>query len=272
MIFWIASYPKSGNTWVRLVLINYLNPNQKNIFDNLNLINDYPRMKYFDFLDKENLELIKKQNENIFKNFTISQEKLNLNNKINLLKTHSYCGSINNFDFTNKDNTAGFVYLVRDPRSVVVSLSYHSDCSFEKTVDDMIFEKHTRKNDDETLSFWSSWRINYLSWRNKDFPKLIIKYEDLVSNSFNEFKKILEFFTKFQNFNFDDKLLIKTLEKCSFNNMKENENNFGFKERIGKEKFFRKGENDEWKKVLSPKLINKIESNFKDEMKELNYL
>lgn len=272
MIFWIASYPKSGNTWTRLVLINYLNPNQKNIFDNLNLIYDYPRLKYFNFLDDENLSLIKNQNENIFKNFIISQDKLNLNNKLNFLKTHSYCGTVNNFNFTNKENTAGFVYLVRDPRSVAVSLSYHSNCSFEETVENMIYEKHFRKNKDESLSFWSSWRVNYLSWKNKDFPKIIIKYEDLILDPFGQFKKILNLVAQFQDIEINDNLLKQTIEKCSFEKMKENENKYGFSEKFGKEKFFRKGKSDEWKDILQLPLVKKIEEAFKEEMKELNYL
>ena len=120
MIFWIASYPKSGNTWTRLFIVNYLNPNQENVFNNLENIFDYPRLKYFDFLKNDDLEKVKKFNNDIFKDYIISQDKLNLNKNLNFLKTHSYCGAINNFHFTNKENTSAFVYLVRDPRSIAV--------------------------------------------------------------------------------------------------------------------------------------------------------
>ena len=57
-----------------------------------------------------------------------------------------------------------------------------------------------------------------------------------------------------------------------FKNLTDNEKKFGFTERLGKEKFFRKGLVDEWKNVLKENLVKKIEKEFFEEMKELKYL
>ena len=62
------------------------------------------------------------------------------------------------------------------------------------------------------------------------------------------------------------------IKVSSFNNLSKMEKTSGFKENPSKEKFFRKGLVDEWKKSLSSDLILKIEESFKKEMKELNYL
>ena len=69
-----------------------------------------------------------------------------------------------------------------------------------------------------------------------------------------------------------DEKINETTGACSFDNLSKLENKIGFEEKGKNEKFFRKGENKEWEKVLSPELIKKIENNFLDELKELNYI
>ena len=54
MIFWIASYPKSGNTWLRLLIANYLWPNNSNPFESLKFIDAFPKKKFFQGLVDEN--------------------------------------------------------------------------------------------------------------------------------------------------------------------------------------------------------------------------
>ena len=70
---------------------------------------------------------------NIYKYSILSQDRLNLNNEVNFLKTHSCCGTINNYKFTNKENTLGFIYIVRDPRSVAISYAHHSNISYDSS-------------------------------------------------------------------------------------------------------------------------------------------
>ena len=45
MIVWLASYPKSGNTWLRFFIVSLLLGNKENInFNDLgNVISQYPR-------------------------------------------------------------------------------------------------------------------------------------------------------------------------------------------------------------------------------------
>ena len=55
MIFWIASYPKSGNTWLRALITNYLWPNNSNQFESLKYIEIFPQKKFFEGLVDENI-------------------------------------------------------------------------------------------------------------------------------------------------------------------------------------------------------------------------
>ncbi|MDB2617051.1 sulfotransferase domain-containing protein [Candidatus Pelagibacter bacterium] len=268
MIIWLSSYPKSGNTWLRVLLTNYLFSDKK-VFSNLNYIREYPKKYFFKDLDEETntglpgLEL--------YKYFILSQDRFNLN-KVNFLKTHSICGTINNYKFTDKENTLGFIYIIRDPRSVAISYAHHSNLSYEKTAEIITNENHVVFDRDKIVTARSSWKINYLSWFKSPYPRIIIKYEDLHKDTFGNFKKILYFLNTFIKIEIDEDKIHKTIKKCSFDNLKHEEENFGFSERMGNDNFFRKGLIDEWKSKLSLKSIKLIEDKFKKEMIELNYL
>ena len=190
-----------------------------------------------------------------------------------MLKSHSYCGVLNGNNFSNSDNTAGFIYFVRDPRSVAISLSYHMNQSLEKAVDMMLNKNQFMQPDDNDglLEFFSSWKINYISWKNSKYPKLIIKYEELKKDPFETFKKILNFISQFKKIEIDDEKIHKIIKKCEFENLQNQEKRKGFKERKGKDLFFRKGEIDEWKNKLPNSLNELIKKNFNSEMQELGY-
>jgi len=273
MIIWLSSYPKSGNTWARIFLTNYLFEENQDPFANIDKISSYPRKKYFDFLDPNDFKNLKDKEQN-FKHHIVSQEKINLNAETNIFKSHSYCGALNGNNFSDANNTAGFIYFVRDPRSVAISLSHHMSETLEKAVSMMLNKNQFMQpdNNDGLLEFFSSWKVNYLSWRNSKYPKLIIKYEDLKKDPFSNFKNILNFISEYKKINIDENKINKIIKKCEFENLRLQEKKNGFKERKGKELFFRQGKVDEWKERLPKNLIDRIEKEFNSEMKELGYL
>ena len=270
MILWLASYPKSGNTWVRAFLSNYFLKKTTNILDNIYNIENFPREKMFEgIVDKE---LLKKDRYELFKYFIPAQKKINENNKLNILKTHNFAGSINDYPFTDTNNTCGAIYIIRDPRSVAVSYAYHTNISFEKSVDHLLNDNHTGINDKLYIEARLSWSIHAQSWINSNWPKVIIRYEDLHNDTFKNFKQILLFIKKFSNFEMDDEKIKKTIHVCSFKNLLNEEKEKGFLEKLDNINFFRKGEIDEWKNILPKNLIQKIEKKFEKQMKELGYL
>jgi len=270
MIIWIASYPKSGNTWIRALLTNYILKKTKNVLDDISNIKKFPKKEMFEgIVDKK---LSEKDKLELFKYFIPAQKKINQNNKLNILKTHNFGGSVNNFPFTDSNNTCGVIYLIRDPRSVAVSYAYHANISFEKSVNLLFNEKRISFDNKIYPEARFSWDIHAQSWINSNWPKVLIKYEDLHNDTFKNFKSILFFIRKFIKFEIDDEKIKKTIDICSFKNLSKEESESGFVEKHGKENFFRKGEVDEWKKILPKNLINKIEQKFEKEMKELNYL
>ena len=179
MIIWIASYPKSGNTWLRLLISNYLWSNDLNLFSNLKYIQRFPNKKFFEGIIHE--DELKKNDMKIFKHFITAQEKINLNNELNILKTHNFAGSIFGYPFTNSENSCGAICIIRDPRSVVVSHAYHHGFDFEKSTN-RILDKTVIAFNDGYLEARLSWNVHYSSWKKINIPKKMI--EELLENYF----------------------------------------------------------------------------------------
>ena len=125
MIIWLASYPKSGNTWLRMFLKSYfLKPNEKFSLDN----KKEDSFKAQAFPDQKLLNHLKvdfNKFEEIVKNWETMQDFINLNGKTNFIKTHNAMCTVGSYKFTSRKNTKGAIYIVRDPRDVLVSYAHH---------------------------------------------------------------------------------------------------------------------------------------------------
>ena len=283
MIIWLASYPKSGNTWVRSFISSLLYSNDgTNDFSKLENIKQFPvRSQFQNFID--DLQDIKQ----VYQNWSIVQNYLNLDNKIKFIKTHHVNCKIDNFKFTDDTNSIGVIYIVRDPRNVACSVKNHFSLENFEEVKEFIFREHnwlgiiTNKKlkplDNKIPTLISSWKTNYLSWKNKTKNYLLIKYEDLIKNPHTEFSKISKYLENHLNTKFDQKKIKRAIETCSFKNLQNLEMEGKFEEStIDKNnksvRFFHLGPDNDWKKILDKKIADEITAKFEPEMKELGYL
>jgi len=279
MIIWLASYPKSGNTLMRSILSSYFYSKDGNFeFKNLSQIKQFPMS-----VDFMSLGIDIENDEEVFKNFINVQKFINKKKEgLSFFKTHSSLVKMYDCDFTNLENSLAAIYIVRDPRNVVSSLANHNGISVDEATDIIIDQNmFTDKSPKTCKVLVGSWASNYNSWR--EFKKkdryILIKYEDLITKKKTVLIRIFKFF---EEIGIKHKLnmvkLNKAIKTTEFNLMKSKEEKESFDEALPDKKtgkrrvFFNLGPNNDWKKILDKKNIEKIEKHFKDEMKELNYL
>lgn len=285
MIIWLASYPKSGNTFLRALLSAYLFTKDGNFnFESLKNIKQFPDNGIF-----EKLGINISDEKEVVKNYINVQKEINKRDKQNIrfLKTHSALNDLNGYKFTDLNNCLGTIYIVRDPRNIVKSYSNHNQISLDRATE-IIKEvrtiggiKSSTDRTNETITHVGSWSSNYTSW--KEFKKvdryLLIKYEDLVKETEKTFLNVLNFINKItkSKLTLDQIKLKKTLITTRFDNLQNLEKNSHFteqaKDKEGKSiNFFKYGPNNNWKDYLSSKNLNVLENSFKEEMTELEYL
>ena len=276
MIIWIASYPKSGNTYIRSFLsAYYFSTDGEFKFELLKNIKQFPD-KYF--FDKKIPNI-----ESAIKNYLPAQKKISENGKVKFLKTHSLLGLYKGHPFTIPEYTLGAIYIVRDPRNLLTSLMNHYSLSEQEALE-FIMDNNRDIHDDEkdfsSYAYLGNWGKHYESWsKTNKYRKLIINYEDLKNNKHNIFRDVIIFVNTLLNRTerIDLKKLENAIETTNFNVLKKKEKDEGFIESVkdiegNKKTFFNKGFNNNWRKNKNKGSIKIIEQKFKKEMGELGYL
>ena len=287
MIIWLASYPKSGNTWLRFYIISLLMGKKVDLnLNHLKAIISYPDKTHFKGLLKDVLNI-----DEIAQNWIVSQNRINSDKTFKFFKTHNMFIKYKNYPFTDVKNTLATIHIVRYPRNVITSLKNHYSLQDYETAKKFLFydnqiltpsekekEKYLNKEKHPLPQIVGSWRAHYTSWKNMKKNYLLVKYEDLIKNPLDGFTEITNFISKVLKIKFSKDQIENAVELSSFGNLKKMEEEGTFNENAYTESlnkkinFFYQGPENNWKSKLESKIVDEINLKFKHEMIELGYL
>jgi hypothetical protein len=271
-LIWLASYPKSGNTWTRAFLHNFIRQGEDthDINDMTSLTNtDNAPGWYKDFIDKP-LEQWTPED--------VAQARPKAHKLIHdtsdgyvFLKSHSALVAHAGVPMITMSLTAGAIYIVRNPLDVAISYSHHMDESLDETISIMAHSgRHIGTHEKGVFQVMGSWSENVASWTHRPTPTLfVMRYEDMLAHPLDVFGELAGWL------NLPDEAgrLEKAVELSSFDRLKEQEAKAGFKEKPkSAEKFFREGRAGQWKELLSRNQIRRIMADHGEQMARFGYL
>ncbi len=271
-IVWLASYPKSGNTWLRLFLFNYLLNGEKPApINQAHKIGpgDADAVAYrkaaAGFADLNDPETIMKLRPKVLSGYSENGAD------VNFVKTHHANVITLGKPVIAPELTRSAIYILRNPLDMAVSFAHHYGLTTEKTAEAIGNPTHAIHGDSNLVhQFIGNWSKHVKSWtRAKRFKVCILRYEDMLVDPHVGFAKAL----KSIGAPVDEQRLDKAVRFSSFRELKQQEETHGFVEQSRNSKtFFRSGMAGEGLKSLPQPAIDKIIEDHGDLMRKYGYL
>ncbi len=271
-ILWLASYPRSGNTWLRVLLHNYLRnasePYDINRLQELTVVESAAR--WYQMLDprpcasltKDEVAMLRpKAQELIARSATDTV----------IVKTHNALVIDRGTPMISEAHTAGAIYILRNPLDVAVSYAAHYGLSLDEAVAAMNRPNNQSKSNEPKFvyEFHGSWSENVESWTGRDSKAIhVVRYEDMRADPEATFGGIIRFLGLPAN---ADRLQ-RSIANSAFEVLQAQEREAGFRERgLKSDRFFRGGRSGEGRERLSPALIDLLVQHHETQMRRFGY-
>jgi hypothetical protein len=271
-IVWLASYPKSGSTWLRSFLHNFLSaPDQS-----------YDINRLTDLTAGESMTaLYRAQDPALGQHYTderVRELRPLVHRAISraspygaLVKTHNALVSEDGHPLISLDLTAGAIYVVRNPLDIAVSFSHHNRTTIDNIIEFMNTESAaTQSNEKNVYEVYDTWSAHVASWTETPSSTLhVMRYEDMLAHPQKSFAAIV----KLLGIEAPRQRIEKAVRLSSFQVLKEQERRQGFRERPARmEAFFRAGKAGQWKKELTKEQVARVVSAHREQMARFGYV
>ncbi len=253
LIYWIASYPKSGNTWTRAFLTALITGGLFDDLDRLKAIapDENSGRYYRKFLKKSlsessDIEIARARPQ---AHRAMAKEA----NGFLFLKTHSMVARHGGTPTITLDVTAGAIYLIRNPLDVAISYSDFRDRSVDRTIQLMNQSGRVLDRPKEgAYEAVGSWSEHVASWTKPNERVHITRYEDMLADSLRMFSGLVDFL----KIDVSQERVEKAVKESAFDNLRSVEEATGFSERPKQaDRFFRSGKSGEWRTRLTEEQV-----------------
>ena len=269
-IYWIASYPKSGNTWMRAFLTAVVTGAERIDLETLQQVAPYENLgPYYQLFMAT--PITEASLPEIARARPMAQRAMAAAAKGFLfLKTHSMLVRHLGTPTITTDVTAGAIYIVRNPLDVAVSYSEFRNRTIDQTID--LMSQNGRvigRPRNAAYEVCGSWVEHVRSWTTKPHKQmLILRYEDLLADPAKGFGDVVSFL----RMDVERTRIDQAIERTSFEALKSAEDAGGFSERPkGTKRFFRAGSTDQWRDILSEQQVARITATCEREMRRFGY-
>lgn len=274
-IVWLASYPKSGNTWFRIFLTNLLRDQNRPadinelhrtpIASSRSLFDEYSGLPSSD-LTTEEIDLLRPE---VYRQVAFEA------NETVFHKVHdAYRILPDGNPLFPPEITKAVIYFIRNPLDIAISFAHHSATTVDRMIQGMnnpdyaFCSKEDRLHNqlEQKLLTWSG---HVKSWtRQNAMPVITLRYEDMLKNTFETFKKAINFV----GLKASDEKIKQAVEFSRLEELQKQEKEKGFREKSPKAmSFFRKGNAGDWKTELTNGQVNQLVEQHKETMQKYGY-
>jgi len=272
-ILWLASYPKSGNTWLRAFLHNVLVPGEGQFDINLlgGISDSDASVSNFAQVDTRAPESWT-QAEIMAMRTAVQKRIAESRQGTELCKTHNAMMMHLGKPLISMAATAGSIYVVRNPLDVVISNANHLGGSIDQTIevlDTPDFVTHPVPGSPVVSDVMGSRSQHVASWTGRpNRGQNVMRYEDMLADPGAAFGDLVAF----MGLNLDASAFASALENCWFVALQRQETEKGFGEATSHSRFFRKGTAGQWCEVLTPDQIAAVVGAHREQMARFNYV
>lgn len=271
-IVWLASYPKSGNTWIRAFLANLVaNRSEPVPLDDLpRYCEDESRPEIFSAiagrpsteLDLAEIAALRPQvHAAIAANARGTR----------FVKSHNYAGSFDGHPLHNPAVTSGAIYVVRNPLDVVVSMTHHFGIGIDEAIERLGNEQVATENSAMFVTqILGSWSLHVKGWADLASERvLVLRYEDLIDKPAKHFAKV----ARLINMGQDRARIERAVQHAAFRSLSSMEKKHGFIEVSDKgSRFFREGKMNQWREALSREQVQRVIGAHREQMARFGYV
>jgi hypothetical protein len=272
-LVWLASYPKSGSTWLRAFLHNYIrdsdSPHDINSLMDLSIGESGASLyRQYDPRPASQYAIADVQRMRPL----VHRDLTRLHPDLVFVKTHNASLLVHGVPLVTPDVTAGAIYIVRDPRDVAISFSKHTGRSIDEMIAFMANPDAAGGATDQTVyELFGSWSIHVHFWTRNPNPRLlVIRYEDMLQHPHATFGGVIRFLGQDP----PPGRLGRAIAHSSFAVLSQQERVHGFDERpaAAVAPFFRTGRAGQWREVLTTQQCARLAMDHAVQMRRFGYL